>query len=116
MQSSTMVHAMYMPVAIRRRVAAPVEPSSCFSVHCTCSPAVRCVLQAPMLEAITPLFDIVTLSEQTPLTLKGMPCERLFIIKTGTVDVLTDGAPDSGAHCAIGMYASCRVTPLNVHT
>ena len=68
-----------------------------------------------MLEAITPLFDIVTLSEQTPLTLKGMPCERLFIIKTGTVDVLTDGAPDSGAHCAIGMYASCRVTPLNTH-
>ncbi len=77
--------------------------------------AVRRVVQAPMLEAITPLFDIVTLSEQTPLTLKGMPCEHLFIIKTGTVDVLTDGAPDSGAHCAIGMYASCRVTPLNTH-
>jgi hypothetical protein len=59
-----------------------------------------------MLEAITPLFDIVTLPEQTPLTLKGMPCERLFIIKTGTVDVLTDGMPESGARCAIGMYVA----------
>jgi hypothetical protein len=62
-----------------------------------------------MLEAICPLFDIATVPEQTPVTLKGMPCDRLYIVKAGSVDVLSEGVPDPSARCAIGMWvpAAC---------
>ena len=46
----------------------------------------------------------MSVKEQTPVILKGMPCERLFIVKSGTVDILTDGPGDTGPRCDIGLY------------
>ena len=57
-----------------------------------------------MLDLVTSLFDVMSVQEQTPVALKGMPCERLFIVKSGTVDVMSDKPVESAARCDVGLY------------
>ncbi len=58
-----------------------------------------------MIDAISVLFDVVSVEEQTPVIMRGSPCDNLYIVNTGSIDRLCEVTKVSMLLCFSRNYA-----------